>query len=247
MDGSVLEEKLSFKMLGLSFSSKLDWDSYIVSIDKTVSKKRRVLIHSKRFLSVEVALYLYKSNKRPCMENCFDVWAACPSCYMDMLYKSQKRVCRTVGLILVASPEPLDHRRNVASLSVFYRFYFGRCSSELVELVLLPHYSDRLHDFSVTIPRCYTVFYVNSFFPCTVRPWFSLSVECLPLTVNEEVHPANSGYLSSRHCSSLCMYVSKIVIIQIQVNHNMLCKRITLSIGLLLTGGIILSSNVTHN
>ena len=32
MDGSVLEEKLSFKMLGLSSSSKLDWVSYIISI-----------------------------------------------------------------------------------------------------------------------------------------------------------------------------------------------------------------------
>ena len=32
MDGSVLEEKSSFKMLGLTFSSKLDWDSYIVSV-----------------------------------------------------------------------------------------------------------------------------------------------------------------------------------------------------------------------
>ena len=32
MDGSVLEEKTSFKMLGLTFSSKLDWGSYIVSI-----------------------------------------------------------------------------------------------------------------------------------------------------------------------------------------------------------------------
>ena len=35
MDGSVLEEKSSFKMLGLSFSSKLDWSSYIISIAKT--------------------------------------------------------------------------------------------------------------------------------------------------------------------------------------------------------------------
>ena len=32
MDGSDLEEKLSFKVLGLSFSSKLDWGFYIVSI-----------------------------------------------------------------------------------------------------------------------------------------------------------------------------------------------------------------------
>ena len=39
MDGSVLEEKISFKMLVLTFSSKLDWDFYIISIAKTASKK----------------------------------------------------------------------------------------------------------------------------------------------------------------------------------------------------------------
>ena len=39
MDGSVLEEKSSFKMLGLTFSSKLDCGSYIISITKTASKK----------------------------------------------------------------------------------------------------------------------------------------------------------------------------------------------------------------
>ena len=39
MDGSVFEEKTSFKMLGLTFSSKFDWGSYIVSIAKTATKK----------------------------------------------------------------------------------------------------------------------------------------------------------------------------------------------------------------
>ena len=39
MDVSVLEENSSFKMLGLSFSSKLDWGSYSISIAKTASKK----------------------------------------------------------------------------------------------------------------------------------------------------------------------------------------------------------------
>ena len=39
MNGSVLEEKLYFKILGLSFSTKFDWGSYIISIAKTVSKK----------------------------------------------------------------------------------------------------------------------------------------------------------------------------------------------------------------
>ena len=62
MDRSVLEEKTSFKMLGLTFSSKLDWGSYIVSIAKTASKKIGALIRSMKFLSPEVALYLYKST-----------------------------------------------------------------------------------------------------------------------------------------------------------------------------------------
>ena len=39
MNGVVLEEKPSFKMLGLIFFSKLDWGSYIISNAKTASKK----------------------------------------------------------------------------------------------------------------------------------------------------------------------------------------------------------------
>ena len=58
MGGSILEEKSSFKMLGLTFSSKLDWGSYIISIAKTASKKIGALIGYMKFLSPEVALYL---------------------------------------------------------------------------------------------------------------------------------------------------------------------------------------------
>ena len=58
MDGSALEEKSSFKKLGLTFSSELDWGSYIISIAKTVSKKIEVLFRSMKFLSPEIALYL---------------------------------------------------------------------------------------------------------------------------------------------------------------------------------------------
>ena len=68
MDGFFLEEKSSFKMLMLTFSSNLDWGSYIISVAKTTSKKIRGLICSMKFLPPEVALYLYKSTIRPCME-----------------------------------------------------------------------------------------------------------------------------------------------------------------------------------
>ena len=52
-DGSVLEEKSSFKMLGLTFSSKFDWGSYIISIAKNPYKKIKAFIRSMTFLSLE--------------------------------------------------------------------------------------------------------------------------------------------------------------------------------------------------
>ena len=99
---------------------------------------------------------------------------------MDML---------TIGPSLAASLEPLAQRQYVASLTLFYRYYFGRCSFELAQLVPLPYsqgrstrYSDRLHDFSVTIPRCYKDVFVNSFFPRTARLGNSLPLEWFSLT-----------------------------------------------------------------
>ena len=78
---------------------------------------------------------------------------------------------------------------NVSSPSSHRDNYFGRCSSELAQLVPLPyswgrsnHYSERLHDFSVTISSCYIDVYVNSFFPPTARLWNSLPIECFALT-----------------------------------------------------------------
>ena len=178
MDGSLLEEKSSFKMLGLTFSLKLDRSSYIIPIAKTASKNIGASIHSMKFLSLEVALYLYKSTIRPSTECCNHVWAGAPSCYLELLNKLQKQICRIVGPSLSASLEPLAHHQNMVSLSLFYMYYFGTCSSELAQLIPLSfscgrstRYSDRLHDFSVTILKCYNDVYVNSFLPRIARLW----------------------------------------------------------------------------
>ena len=131
-------------MLGLTFSSKLDWGSYIISIAKTASKKIGALIRSMKFLSLEVPLYLYKSIIWACMKYCCHVWAGAPSCYLELLDKLQKQICRTVLLSLLKPWLIIEMS--------FLRYYFGRCSSELAQLVPLPcsserstHYSDKLH------------------------------------------------------------------------------------------------------
>ena len=107
-----------------------------------------------KFLSPEVTLYLNKYTIWPCMEHCFYVLAGAPSCYLIMLDRLQRQICRTVHPSLAALLKPFAHSWNVASLSLFCRYYFGRCSSELAQLVPLPYswerstyYHDRLHHF----------------------------------------------------------------------------------------------------
>ena len=77
MDGSLFEEKPSFKMLGLTFSCKLNWGFYVIS------KKNGALIRSVKFLSHEVVLYLYKCTIRPCLLRN----------YLEKLNDNEKKLC----------------------------------------------------------------------------------------------------------------------------------------------------------
>ena len=79
-------------MLGLPFSSKLDWGSYIISVAKIGA-----LTRSMKFLSPEFALFLYRSVIQPCMKYCCHSWAGTSSCYLKLLGKLQKRIYRTLG------------------------------------------------------------------------------------------------------------------------------------------------------
>ena len=125
-----------------------------------------------KFLSPEVALCLYKSTIRPCTEYSCHFWAGAPNCYLDMLDKLQKRVCRTVVSTFAASLEPLGHRRHNASLNLFSMYCCSRRSSELAKLVPLPYscwrstrYSDWLHNFLLAFLDVNVC--VDNFFPRT--------------------------------------------------------------------------------
>ena len=161
MDGSFLEEKSSFKILGLTFSSKLDRGSYILSTTKSASKKIGALICSMKFVSPEIALYLYKSTIWSCTEYCCHIWVGAPSCCLGLLDKLQKWIWRTLGPSLAVSLEPLFHRQNIASLIFSMGITLVNAHLNLLNwfhYVILEkstRYSDRLLDFSVTTPRCY--------------------------------------------------------------------------------------------
>ena len=105
-------------MLWLTLFSKLEWDSYIISIVKTVSKNIGALIHSMKFLFPEVALYLYNFTIWPCMEYCFHIWAGAPR-IVRWATKMDMQDCWSFTGCLSWT---LAHPQNVASLSLFYRY-----------------------------------------------------------------------------------------------------------------------------
>ena len=107
MDGSALEEKSFFKMLGLTVSSKLD-RALTSRLLKPPPKNWSLEVYIK-FLSPEVALYHYKSTIRPCLKYCCDAWAGAAGWYLEFLDKLLKWICRTVGPSCAASLELLAH------------------------------------------------------------------------------------------------------------------------------------------
>ena len=119
--------------------SPLNWIGAVILslLLKLEPWKIEALIHSMKFLSPEVVLYLYKFTIWPSMKYCCHIWARAPSWYFEMLDKLQKWIWRMICPSLAACLEPLWHRRNVASLSLFSKYYFGRCSSELAHHFLI--------------------------------------------------------------------------------------------------------------
>ena len=93
-DWSIFQEKLSFNMLELTFCSKLNWSSYIISNAKTASRKIGASIPSMKFLSPGAALHLHKSTIQSSMEYCCHILASTPGCYLEMLNKLQKHISK---------------------------------------------------------------------------------------------------------------------------------------------------------
>ena len=126
MDGSVLEEKWSFQMVRLTFSSKLDWGSYIISIAKTPRKFEPWFIlwsfFLRRLFCMSINLpYAYAWNIA--VMSGLVLLVATWNCWIS----KQKSICRTFNPSLAASIEPLAYCWNVTSLSLCHRYYFGRC------------------------------------------------------------------------------------------------------------------------
>ena len=127
----------SINILGIQVASNLSWRDHIINITKSAYKKLGILLRCREYFSSTQLLKIYKGLIRPCLEYCSHIWGA--SSYTYLLDRVESKAIRLIGDASVTSSlDSLSLRRKVASLSLFYRYYFGHCSGELAGCIPPP-------------------------------------------------------------------------------------------------------------
>jgi len=123
MDGNILSESSSFRLLGLPFSNNLSCRDYNLSIAKSAAMKVGSLYQARQFLT-EATFYIY-------------LWAAPTNC-LNLIDRVQRRIVNIVGPVLSSSLDPLNHRRDISPLSLFfYRHAYNGYFSDVFFLFCL--------------------------------------------------------------------------------------------------------------
>ena len=189
MSGSDLSFSNSLSLLGVSMSSNLSWKNHIHQVAKNASRRLGILFRARQYFTATQLLILYKSQVRPVMEYCSHIWAGSSACDLAILDRIQSKAVRLINdSSLTCYLQSLSHRRSVSCLALFYRYYHGRCSSEIAESCPKPRSFSRStrcatfnNPYSVIVPRCRTSVYKASFFPRTASIWNKVPLACFPL------------------------------------------------------------------
>ena len=180
----------SVNILGLQISSSLSWRDHIVQIAKSASKKLGVLFRCKQYFNSDQLFKLYTGFIRPCLEYCSHICGSSP--YTSLLDRIESKAIRLIGdPSLTSTLDPLSLRRKVASLSLFYRYYFGHCSDELATCIPPPMARPRstrqatfAHNYCVELSNARINRFSDGFFPSTSHLWNSLPSSVFPASFN---------------------------------------------------------------
>ena len=103
---------------------------------------------------------------------------------------------------LINSLQSLSHRRLVADISIFYRYFHGHCSQEIKNIIpdsVRPvrtfRSSTYSHPFQVALPNPRTLSHKSSFTPRTSQLWNSLPPTTFPESYNLSSFKSNINKL----------------------------------------------------
>ena len=130
-------------------------------------------------------------------------WGSSP--YTSLLDRIESKAIRLIGdPSLTSTLDPLSLRRKVASLSLFYRYYFGHCSDELAACIPPPMARPRstrqatfAHNYCVELSNARINRFSDGFFPSTSHLWNSLPSSVGYFRLPSTFHPSKGRSITT--------------------------------------------------
>jgi hypothetical protein len=187
-----VNEADTVRILGLDLCSDLSWTNHILGLAKRTRSKLGFLNRCRKFFSSQQVLQIYKSMIRPCIEYCSHVWGGGPKTALNRLDSIQRRAVRIIrNDSITKNLDPLQHRRDVADLTIFYQYFHGLCSKDTRALMpsskqymRTTRESSSAHKFCVELKTSRTVVNQSDFFTRTALKWNELPPDVFPNTCN---------------------------------------------------------------
>ena len=125
-----------FTLMHCTILSNITWKPHIYSIAKHASQKLGFLSRVRCYFSPPQLLTIYKSQTRRSLEYCSHIWGGAPKSSLHLLDEAQSKAIRLINNPNLANfLQSLSHRRLVADLSIFYRYFHGHCSLQMRNII----------------------------------------------------------------------------------------------------------------
>ena len=177
IDGTVLGDSDSFKILGVTFDQKLTFEKHIRNVASSVSQKIGILRRCCRMFSDEaVILKCFNAFLLPCLEYCSPVWSSGADSHLRLL----DRVLSSIKFILPNISVDLWHRRQISSLCLLHKIYYNDkhpLHSFLPDLAVFARNTRQAaaaNSLTFSRARYRTSQFARSFVPATIRVWNGL-------------------------------------------------------------------------
>ena len=120
-NGTIISDKSSLQLLGVSFDSTLSYRCHISSIAVRANQRQGLLKKSSPFLDCRSRDRVYKAFVRPAMEYCLLAWMGAAHTHLHQLARVQRRALHIIseGTWLPS----LTHRRMVAACTFLYKLF----------------------------------------------------------------------------------------------------------------------------
>jgi hypothetical protein len=175
-----LPESPSFKVVGLTFTNNLRWNTHIQNVAKNAGRALAHLNRARAVFDKPSLLQLYKSHVRSTMEYCSPIWMGASNTSIALLDRIQSRAAKLIGPKAIELP-CLSHRRDVTALCAMHRIVHDTAPQPLLSFrptLTTRRRSARLGPPTMFVePRVDSVkakYWIRSFIPLLTSAWNKL-------------------------------------------------------------------------